>query len=148
MPRVMAGRRMCHARQATLRYQVFVCFLPQRDRIAVWGPVGIRSFVTPFRKTRHNLRMRFGTAEGLHSSLAFPHRQGPECAPGVDEKSPPRKPRCAHNLALRKKGLPHECRKIPHRANTKTGDGSEHSLFILAGANLRLQVESQLLRRY
>jgi hypothetical protein len=74
---------MCHARQPALGYQVFVCLRPGWDRSAGWGPVGVRGFVTPFDKTRHNFGVRCGAAKRLHSSLAFPLSQGPERAMSV-----------------------------------------------------------------
>jgi len=126
MASVMAGRWVCHAREATLLHQVFVCLRPNWDGVAVWGPVGVCGLVTPFRKMRHSFRVRRRTAKLLHSPLTSPHSQGPERAPGVDEESSTREPGRAHDLALRKKGLPQERWEIFHGANAKTRDGCKH----------------------
>ena len=71
---------MRHARQPALGYQVFVCLRPGGDRSSGWNPVGVRGFVTPFDKTRHNFGVRCGAAKRFHSSLTCPHGQGPERA--------------------------------------------------------------------
>jgi hypothetical protein len=131
MARVVARRRIRHARQSTLLYQVFVCFLPRWDRIAGRSPVSIRCLVTPFHQTWHNFRVPSGAAKRLHCPVGVPYRQGPERAPRVDKKPSAGESRSAHDLALRKKGLPQERRKIPQRANAKTRDGSEHGLHIV-----------------
>jgi hypothetical protein len=117
---------MCHARQPALGHQVFVCFRPGWDSGAGWDPVGVRGFVTPFDKMRHNFGVRCGAAKRLHDTLAFPHSEGPERATSVYEEASTKKPRCAQGLTLTKKRLPHEWWKIPHRANAKTRDGREH----------------------
>lgn len=131
MPGFMVTRRMRHARQLAFGYQVFVCLRPGWDSSARWDPVGVGGFVTPSHEPWHNLGVRYGAAKCLHSPLAFPHSQGPERTTSVDEESSAEKPRCAHNLTLSKKGLPHERRNMPHRSNAKTRDGSEHCPCIL-----------------
>jgi hypothetical protein len=137
MPSVMTGRGMRHARQSALIYQVFVCLRPGWDGSAGWDPVGVRGFVTPFHETRHHVRMRFGAAKRLQSALAFPHSQGPERATSVYEESSAEESRCAPDLALSKKGLPHERRNVPYRANANTGNGCKHSLSILGPREFR-----------
>jgi hypothetical protein len=132
MPSVMAGRRVCDGRQPALAYQALVCFRPGWDRSVVGNPMGVRSFVTPFHKARHNFRVRPGATKRPHTPLAFPHRQSPECAARVYKKSPTEEPRRPHGLALRKKSLPHERRNMFHGANAKASDGGQHSSLILA----------------
>jgi hypothetical protein len=132
MARVMAGRRIRYTRQSPLFYQVFVCLRPRWDRFDSWGPVGVRGLVAPFHETRHNLRVRFGTAKRLHGCLTLPNSQGPERTTNIYEQSSAKKSRSAHDLALRKQRLPQERRKKPHRPNTKTRDRSEHGLNILS----------------
>jgi hypothetical protein len=126
MLEVMSGGRMCYASEPTLVYQVLVCLRPGWDKGFYRYPVGIGGFVTPFHKTRHTLRVRFGAAKMLHSPLAFPQSQRPERATCIEEESPAEEPGCAHNLALTEKGIPHELREIPQGAKAKTGDRCEH----------------------
>jgi len=106
MTTVMTGRRIRHTRQPTLAYQMFACLLPGWDRIATWGPVSIRGFVTPFHKMWHNFCVRSGAAKRFHSSVALPHSQGPKRTPNVYEQFSSEEPGSAQDLALRKKGLP------------------------------------------
>jgi hypothetical protein len=132
LPVKMSRRWMCDAREPALGYQVFVCLRPGWDRIAGRDPVGVRRFVTPFDKARHNFGVRRSAAKRLHGCLAFPHGQSPEGAMSVQKQSSTEKPRCAQNLALTKKCLPHECRKILDGANSKTRDRRKHELSFYA----------------
>jgi len=118
---------MRHGREPSLLHKMFVRLLPGRYRTVVLNPVGVRGFVTPFRKTRHNFRMRSRAAERLHGTLTVPHRHGPECQMRVDKKSPSRKSRGAHDLMLTEESFPDEHRQILQRANPETRDRCEHS---------------------
>jgi hypothetical protein len=55
------------------------------------------------------------------------------------------KPRCAQDLALTEKCLPHKWGKIPHRANAKTRDGREHGPLSYADS-LCLQIKSDFVK--
>src|SRR5580700_3291825 len=134
---------MSHGRESALLYEALMRFLPGRECRAVLNPVGVRGFVTPFRKTRHYFRMRPGATERFHGTLTFPHSHGPERQMRIDKKSPSRKSGCARDLTLTEESFPQEHWQIFQRANPETRDRCEHSYSSL----LRLQKESQRLRR-
>src|SRR6266478_1136948 len=125
----MSGRRMCHAREPALVYQLLVCLRPGWDSVAGWGQWAYEA------SSHHSTRRGITLACGAVPRNAFITRSLPtqsrsrtcdERLKGVFHQETQLRAR----LALTKKCLPHEWWKIPHRANAKTRDGREHgSLF-------------------
>jgi hypothetical protein len=126
MPRFMIAGGMCYTRLPAVADQVFVCLRPHWDRGVCWRPVSVGGFVTPRHEPRHDFQVRSGAAKRLHSLFALPHGQSPKCSVRVEKEPSASKPRRANDLALSKKGLPEERRKVPHRSYAKAGDGCEH----------------------
>jgi len=126
VPSFVIRRWMCHSGQAALCYQALVRLRPGWDSCAWRRPVCVRSFVTPFHKSRHSRRVWPITAKTLHGLLAVPHRQGPECQTGVYEESSTEKSGRPHDLTLAAISLPHERWNEPQRSHAQTGHGCEH----------------------
>ncbi len=88
-------------------------------------PIGDRSFIAPFRQSRHHATMCPGPHERAHRRFVAPHRTSPEGQIGVAKHGNPKVSDRMPSLTCDAKRLDKKCRQVAPRPHPKACDGDQ-----------------------